>query len=208
MNPSHSPGTSSPGPPHRHKATSKPLAARPGQVGVAIVDDDGRFRLVVQEILDQSRQFNCVGSYSSGEEALIGIPQSGAQVVLMDIRMPGMNGIECARRLKAMLPHLVIVMVTGFDDPRTIDLARECGADQFLPKPFTSRQLLTMLSFCIPRPKLKTAKAEPSEKGASHRGIRGRPLTTRENRVMEYMAEGLPYKTIAEKTGVSKSAVN
>ena len=125
---------SSPDPPHRHKGTSKPLAVPLGRVGLAIVGDDERFRLVLQEILDQSRKFHCVGSYSSGEEALIGIPQSGAQVVLMDIRMPGMNGIECARHLKVMLPHLVIVMVTGFDDPRMIDLARECGADQFLPK--------------------------------------------------------------------------
>jgi len=208
MNSSHSPSSSPSGAPHRRKGTSKPLALPLGKVGVAIVDDEERIRLFVQGTLDESREFHCVGSYSSGEEALMGIPQSGAQVVLMDIRMSGMNGIECARRLKAMLPHLVIVMVTGFDDPRTIDLARECGADQFLPKPFTSRQLLTMLSFCIPRPKLKTVKAQPSGKLAGHQGIRGRSLTARENRLMEYMAEGLPYKTIAEKTRVSKSAVN
>src|SRR5256885_16498386 len=100
MNPSHSPGASSPGPPHRHKGTSKPLAAQLGKVAVAIVEDDERFRLFLQEILDQSRGFYCVSSYSSGEEALIGIPQSGAQVVFMDIKMHGMSGFECARSLK------------------------------------------------------------------------------------------------------------
>src|SRR5947208_13768113 len=110
MNPSHSPGASSPGPPHRHKGASKPLAVPLGKVAVAIVEDDERFRLLLQEFLDQSRKFNCVGSYSSGEEALIGIPQSGAEVVLMDIRMPGMSGIECTRQLKALLPRLIIVM--------------------------------------------------------------------------------------------------
>src|SRR5213076_2561817 len=102
MNPSHSPGASSPGPPHRHKGTSKPLAVPLGRVAVAIVDDDERFRLVVQAILDQSREFHCVGSYSTGEEALIGIPQSGAQVVVMDVKLPGMSGTEITRRLKAL----------------------------------------------------------------------------------------------------------
>ena len=60
----------------------------------------------------------------------------------MDIKMPGMSGIECARRLEALLPHLIIVMITGLDDPRTIDLARESGAGRFLPKPFTASHLL------------------------------------------------------------------
>src|SRR5256885_656036 len=136
MNPSHSPGMSSPGPPQRNKGASKPLAVPLGKVAVAIVEDDERFRLLLQEILDQSRKFHCLGSYSSGEEALARIPQSGAQVVVMDVKLPGMSGIECTRRLKALLPRLIIVMITGFDDPRTIDLARECGADGFLAKPF------------------------------------------------------------------------
>src|SRR5207249_1654078 len=121
---------------------------------------------------------------------------------------PAMSGNECARRLKEMLPHLIIVMVTGLDDPRTIDLARECGADQFLPKPFTARQFLAVLTLCLPRPKPQVAQSPLSGEGARRRGLRGRPLTARENRLMEYMAEGLPYKEIAEQTGVSRSAVH
>jgi len=175
---------------------------------VAIVEDDERFRLLLQEILDQSRKFHCLGSYSSGEEALARIPQSGAQVVVMDVKLPGMSGIECTRRIKALLPRLIIVMITGLDDRRTIDLARECGADQFLPKPFTSRQLLTMLSFCIPRPKSQLAQEPPSGKGARHRGLRGRPLTDRENELMQLLSEGFQYKEIAANWGVSVSAVH
>ena len=208
MNPSHSPVASSPGPPHRHKETSKPVAVPLARVGVAIVDDDENFQLFVREILDQTREFHCVGSYSNGKAAVSGIPQSGAQVVFMDVKMPGMSGIECTRRLKALLPHLIIIMVTGLDDPRTIGLARECGADRFLPKPFTAVHLLATLSFCIPRPKVETAKLQPTGKSARHRGIRRRSLTPRENRLMEYMAQGLPYKQIAARTGVSESAVH
>ncbi len=208
MNPSYSPSPFSPAGPHRHKGTTKPLAVPLGKVGVAIVDDDENFHVFLRDILDQTREFQCVGSYSSGEQALTGIPQSGAQIVFMDIKMPGMSGIECARRLKALLPHLIIVMVTGLDDPRTIDLARQCGADRFLPKPFTAAQFLGTLSFCIPRPKLETAIPQPSGKGASYREPHVRPLTARENRLMEYMAEGLPYKQIAARIGVSESAVH
>ena len=208
MNPSHSPGASSPGPPHRHKGASKPLAVPLGKVAVAIVEDDERFRLVLQEILDQSRKFHCVGSYSSGEEALIGIPQSGAQVVVMDVKLPGMSGIECTRRLKALLPHLIFVMVSGLDDPRTIDLARECGADQFLPKPFTPRQLLATLSFCIPRPKMELPDKQASGKESLQPGLRGAPLTERENELMKLLSEGLQYKEIAANWGVSVSAVH
>jgi len=207
MNPSHSPGASSPGPPHRHKGTSKPLAVPLGRVGVAIVDDDEMFRMFVQDILDPSREFHCVGSYSNGEDALIGIPQSGAQIVFMDIKMPGMSGMECAQRLKGLMPHLIIVMVTGLHDPQTISLARECGADGFLAKPFTPGQFLDTLSFYVPRPKSQVVQPLPNGKGA-HRGLRGRALTPRENRLMEYMAEGVPYKQIATKIGVSESAVH
>src|SRR2546428_10992894 len=157
MNPSHSPGASSPDPPHRHKGTSKPLAVPLGKVAVAIVEDDERFRLLLQEFLAQSRKFNCVGSYASGEDALIGIPQSGAQVVVMDVKLPRMSGVECTRRLKALMPHVIILMITGLDDPRTIDLARECGADGFLAKPFTPGRFLDTLSFHVPSPKSQVA---------------------------------------------------
>ncbi len=208
MSPHPSPGPSVPPGKHPHKATSKPIALPLGKIGVAIVDDDENFQVFLRDIVDHTRQFRCVGSYTSGEAALIGIPHSGAQVVLMDIKMPGMSGIECARRLTALLPHLIIVMITGLDDPRTIDLARESGAGRFVPKPFTASHLLATLSFCIPRPKARITKPQPSGKGASHRGHRGRPLTARENRLMEYMSEGLTYKAIADTTGVSESAVH
>jgi len=169
---------------------------------VAIVEDDEIFRLFVQHTLDHSRKFQCVGSYASGEEALLGIPQSGAQVVVMDVKLPGMSGIECTRRLKALLPRLVIVMVTGLDDPRTIDLARECGADQFLPKPFTPKQLLVTLSFCIPRPKVHALTHQSSGEVGRREGLRRPPLTQRENEFMKYLAEGIPYKQIAPRMGV------
>ena len=207
LNAPHPPDPSSRSGRHQEAAAAKPLSAALDRVGVAIVDDDENFHVMVRDILDREQQFQWIGSYFSGEAALAGIPRSGAQVVLMDIKMPGMSGIECARRLKALFPHLIIVMVTGVDDRRTIDLAKEC-ANNFLLKPFSPGQFVATLSFCVPRPRGEITKPQLAGKATGQRGLRGRPLTTREIRLLEYMAEGLPYKEIAEETGVSKSAVH
>jgi DNA-binding NarL/FixJ family response regulator len=194
LNPPQPPDPSSPTGRQRQEATSKPLAAPLGRVGVAIVDDDENVHVLVRDILDRAQEFSWVGSYSSGEAALAGIPQSGAHIVLMDIKMPGMSGIECARRLKALHPHLVIVMITGLDDPRTINLAQESGADRFLPKPFTASHVLATLLYCIPK---------PGGQNAQLRNLRGGSLTPREDELMRYVAEGLLNKEIAERMGVS-----
>jgi CheY-like chemotaxis protein len=79
-----------------HRKAGKSIHALP----VAVVDDDLSDQLLLQRILDQIRGFVCVGCFSSGEAALEGIPRSGAKLVLMDLRFPGMSGLECARRLK------------------------------------------------------------------------------------------------------------
>src|SRR5439155_800450 len=109
---------------------------------------------------------------------------------------------ESARRLKALLPHLIIVMVTGLDDPRTINLARECGADGFLAKPFTAGQLLVALSFCSLRSKPEAVAAQSSGEVGRREGWRGPTLTQRENEFMKYLEEGFPYKQIADRMSV------
>jgi len=203
LNPPLPPDPSSPVRRQRQEAASKPVATPLGSVGVAIVDDDENVHALVRDILGRAQEFCWVGSYSSGEAALTGIPQTGARVVLMDVKMPAMSGIECARRLKALLPQIIVVMITGLSDPRTIDLAQECGADRFLPKPFTAAHVLATLSFCIPRPKAETANPLPSAKGMSQPGLRRKSLAPREEELMRYVAEGLLNKEIAERMGVS-----
>ena len=73
-------------------------------IRVAIVEDDEKDQRMMRRMLDQSREFACAGVYGSANEALEQIPKVRPQIVLMDIRLPGMCGIECARRLKAALP--------------------------------------------------------------------------------------------------------
>src|SRR2546430_15446759 len=95
-----------------HKAISGPITVPVGRIGVAMVDDDERAHIVIRGILARAQEFHWVGSYSNSEAALTGIPPSGAQIALMGIKTPDLDGIECTQRLKAMLPTLKIVMIS------------------------------------------------------------------------------------------------
>jgi len=116
---------------------------------VAVVDDDASVRCALEYILEGMDNFRCVGCFSSGKEALIKIPSVLADVVLMDIGMHGLNGIECTRRLKASMPRLKIVMVTGRVDSDLIEESRRASAVDYLIKPVTAAQCLATLKFAM-----------------------------------------------------------
>jgi|SRR5437762_12086754 len=90
------------------------------RISISIVDDDETYRSLMKHAVGRTRDLDCVGLYSGGLEALKGIPSSGSEVVLMDLRMPGMPGTECARQLKRIQPRLPIIIISGFDDPETL----------------------------------------------------------------------------------------
>src|SRR6266567_9019428 len=84
---------------------------------VALVDDEEWDRMRGSQILVKSGKFHSVNVYASAEEGLREIPGGHSQVVLMDVRMPGMSGLEGARQLRNVRPDLIIIMISGFDQP-------------------------------------------------------------------------------------------
>jgi len=182
-------------------------ALRQEPIGVAIVDGNEDARRFLKWILEQSDEFSCVGSYASGEEALDEIPLLLPGVVLMEVRMQGISGIECTRRLKCLLPGLVVVLVSGVVDLGTMLEARQAGGDRWLAKPFTMAQCLAELRFAVGHDAsaaIYSAEVDRSRGGGPER-IR---LTKREKEVMRCLAKGLLYKEIADELGISFSAVN
>src|SRR6266496_2301042 len=114
----------------RAQASSR-LVGSSHKVPVSIVEDCENERLLIKRVLDEMQNFCFLDSFSSGDAALARIPRSTAEIVLMDIRMPCMSGIECTRRLKALLPRLNIIMLTVLDDVTNFRLAVEAGCDAY-----------------------------------------------------------------------------
>jgi DNA-binding NarL/FixJ family response regulator len=161
------------------------------RIRVAVVDDDEDLRLLIKDLLQRTHDFSCIGCFSNAEDALAGLPTLGPDLVLMDIRMPGVNGIECAARLKRAMPQVRIIMMTGMHGAGAIAKSRAAGAVDYLAKPVTPEQILSTLRF--------VAEGRPKDCPR---------LSQRENEVMRWLAAGLLYKEIADKMGISYAVVH
>jgi DNA-binding NarL/FixJ family response regulator len=114
-------------------------------VTVSIVEDDPSLCKGLARLIGQTQDIHCLGCYSTAEEALRGIPQTPVEVVLMDINLPGMDGIDCVRKLKALKPALRIVMVTIYENPEQIFKALTAGAIGYVLKHRPSAELLNAI---------------------------------------------------------------
>ena len=111
-------------------------------IRVSIVEDDARVRDSFSRLVDQSPGFRCVSQHRSAEDALRDLPASRPHVVLMDINLPGINGVECVRALKTLLPEAQVVMLTVYEDTDLIFGALAAGASGYLLKRTPPDELL------------------------------------------------------------------
>ncbi len=168
--------------------SQKAIETSTNNLSVFIVEDEEQDRILMEAMLGRLSGFRWVGSCASADEALVAIPSAKPHLVLMDIRMPGMAGTECARRLKSVLPGLIIIIVSGLDHPDNFAQALEAGADDYLAKPVSAVQFFATLTFCLRR-------MNGAVKERQHRKRGGwRALTGRENQVMSLFAKGYLYK--------------
>ena len=178
---------------------------------VAIVEDNRVTREGLKTIVNLSPDFRCVCTCSTAEEALKVLPQQAPEMVLMDIQLPNMSGVDCVARLKELLPDLKAIMVTVYEDPDRIFRALRAGASGYLLKRSAPEEVLHAMrevqqgggamSGEIARKVIgyfreqTTAKAEVEE------------LTPREREVLELVVHGLSNKEISERLSVTLSAV-
>ena len=103
-------------------------------INVSIVEDDPKAREILVDWINRTEGFRCVSNHGSGEDALTLLPELQPQVVLMDINLPGMNGPECVRRLKPLLPQTQFMVLTVYEDSDHIFQALQAGAAGYLLK--------------------------------------------------------------------------
>src|ERR1043165_6451394 len=112
---------------------------------VCIVEDNEQLRTTLAKVLNRSEGYTCPTHYGSAEAALEGLPEVKPDVVLMDINLPGMNGVECVRRLKQVLPQTQAIMLTVYEDTENIFNALAAGASGYLLKRTPTAELLAAI---------------------------------------------------------------
>jgi DNA-binding NarL/FixJ family response regulator len=178
---------------------------------VAVVEDDRRLREKLLQILENLSDIECIASCASGEEALKIIPQKAPAVVLMDIKLPGMSGIQCVSELKKTMPQLQIIMVTIYEDSESIFRALKAGASGYLVKSGPPEQLIqairdvfaggSPMSSHIARKVVQHFHSiGPAKEEANN-------LTPREQQVLTLLASGYIYKEIGDKLTIGAETV-
>jgi DNA-binding NarL/FixJ family response regulator len=177
----------------------------------SIVDDDDGLRDSIVRYLTTKGGFTCVGQYGHARDALANLPTEPPSVILMDIKMKGMNGIECVRRLKEKMPDLLIIMLTVFEDEDLIFDALMAGATGYLLKRHPPEQLLeaihellaggSPMSATIARKVVKLLQrfGEPTKASSGVREL----MSARQLEILDLLAAGEPYKAIGDRMGLS-----
>jgi DNA-binding NarL/FixJ family response regulator len=186
--------------------------ANPGRpVRISIVDDDPAIRSNLAQLLNSEPDFECVSTHPHGRSACAEIPRIRPDVVLMDISLGAMDGIECVARLKAVLPDVQIIMVTVYEDADKIYPALEAGAAGYLLKRSRTDEVFeavrqvqrgeSPMSGPIARKVVQFFQSRARNSGLLDQ------LSPKEYQVLEKLARGFLYKEIAEVMGIGLETV-
>ncbi len=178
---------------------------------VSIVEDDAITRDGLQALVQQSPGLRCVGAYGSAEEALEQFPRHPSDVVLMDINLPNMSGIECVTRLKQASPKVQVLMLTVYEKPDAVFQALRAGASGYLVKRTAPSKLLAAIQDVLAGGSPMTSHIARKVVQYFHQLGPSQDVTTnlsaREREILEMLANGDMYKEIADKLGISITTV-
>lgn len=177
-------------------------------IRVLVVDDHALHRDGIRQILGQHPDIQLIGEAESAELALVLINQLHPTVVLMDIRLPGMNGIEATRRIHRDHPRTRVLVVTAYDDDEYVRGALEAGASGHLSKAAPGRQLIDAVrAVAAGGTVIEPVALTHLLAGGNSIPSRAPQLTERERAVLELLAQGLHNKQVATRLGISRRTV-
>jgi DNA-binding NarL/FixJ family response regulator len=180
-------------------------------ITVTIIEDDAPVRQILTGWIDTAKGFRCLSAYGSAESALASLPRETPDVLLVDINLPGLNGIECVRRLKPLMPQTQFLMLTVYADTDHIFNALTAGASGYLLKETGQKELIASLKLTyeggaamtsqIARKLVQSFQPQPEKPEPNG-------LTPREQAILKLLSRGDYYKEIADSLGISVHTVS
>lgn len=183
-------------------------------ITVSIVEDNDQLRSTLAKVIARADGFEFLGEHASAEAALENLPKERPNVVLMDINLPGMNGVECVRKLKQQLPDTQVMMLTAYEDTENIFNSLAAGASGYMLKRTPRAELLdairevqrggspmtTHIARKVVQSFLKPVTAPLSGEATEE-------LSAREKEVLDLLSQGFMYKEISDKLGIGFETV-
>ena len=185
-------------------------------ISISIVEDNDQLRATLAKVIARADGFRFATDYASAEDALADLPKVKPDVVLMDINLPGINGVECVRKLKALLPQTQVMMLTVYEDTENIFNALAAGANGYMLKRTPTKELVeairemqrggSPMTTHIARLVVQSFQKPAAPAAASSGNLS--ELSEREQQVLDLLAQGLIYKEIAEKLNIGYETVH
>jgi DNA-binding NarL/FixJ family response regulator len=185
------------------------------KIPVAIVEDNNDIRFALEQIIQLSDKCNFAGSFINGEEALEKLPACNPKVVLMDISLGGITGIEVVRELKVQYPDILFMMCTIYEDDEQLFEALSAGASGYILKKTSPAKLLEAIEELVEggapmssQIARKVVAAFQNKKAAAQPDVSAlEVLSKREKEILEMIAKGLLYKEISDQLFISTETV-
>lgn len=188
---------------------------------VVLVDDHPLFRQGLRRVLESEEDLEVIMEIADGEEALRLVKQLAPSVVIMDINLPRMNGLQVTRELKQVVPEVAVIMLTAYHDDEQIFHAVRAGAAAYFPKDITPRRLIEAVrqvskgnyvidDEVLDKPEVATWLLSQFDKVAYVDGLPNEmfaPLSPREMEILQHIARGQSNKEVAYELGISRQTV-
>jgi DNA-binding NarL/FixJ family response regulator len=179
-------------------------------IEVAIVEDEHQIRESLAILINGSEGYGCTHTYSTGESAILEIPKLKIDVVLMDIHLPGIDGISTVAQLKPLCPEVQFLMCTSFEDTESVFKALKAGATGYLTKTTQPSKILDAIIDAYKGGAPMSSHIARKVVASFHQTEENselRKLTDREKQILQLLSQGLRYKEIADQLFISTETV-